>query len=106
MALTMNGWRIGVAAHQERLETQEYVDSLRGYVHPRDQKLDQLCALMGDKEYQAWYERNRFTSPVARWEKLIDDAIAQYSEVQLIKGRESCPEACPLTASAITSGGG
>lgn len=103
MALSRYANRIGMAAHNEKIDYQEYVKSIQGQAHPRDLKLAQLRALMGDKAYQEWYERNQYTRPISKWEALIDSTIAQYSEIQLIKGKYACPEACPLTASSIAA---
>jgi hypothetical protein len=96
MALSRNGKRLGMAAHMESVDNLEYIKSIQGQAHPRDIKLEQLHALMGDAYYE-WYERNRYTSPVARWEKLIDDTISEYRKLELVKGRYSCPTECILT---------
>ena len=51
------------------------------YIHPRDKKLNQLRALMGEKEYQTWYAKNQYTRPLAKWEALIDSTLARYQHV-------------------------
>lgn len=96
MALSKYGKRIGAAAHAERLEQDEYIRGLAGYVHPREIKLEKLRGLMGAEQYQVWYEVNQFTFPVRRWEALIDQAISSRLEAELVRGRYACHPSCPL----------